>query len=98
MPLGRELITHRAIPSIANLLVPSTGLEVSADPLSCPLSEFWELSRAGIDNSLNLLFRLLGDWHHPVQVLVHEQSYKHLNWKEEEEWTMMLKVKDFLSN
>ena len=53
-------------------------LEVGADALARALLELWELAAAGLDDGLDLLLGLLGDWHHAVQVLVHKQPHKHL--------------------
>lgn len=56
----------------------SAGFEVGADALASTFLEFWELSAAGLDDGLDLLFGLLGDGHHPVQVLIHKETHKHL--------------------
>lgn len=56
----------------------ATGFEVGADALAGAFLELWELSAAGLDDGLDLLLRLLGDRHHPIQVLVHKQTHKHL--------------------
>jgi len=60
------------------LLHAAAGLEVGADALARPLLELRELPAAGLDDGLDLLLGLLGDGHHPVQVLVHEKAHKHL--------------------
>lgn len=44
----------------------SAGFEVGANSLAGALLEFWELSAAGFNDSLDLLFGLLGDGNHPV--------------------------------
>lgn len=60
------------------LLHASAGFEVGADALAGAFLEFWELSAAGFDDSLDLLLGLFRDGHHPVQVLIHEKAHKHL--------------------
>lgn len=56
----------------------ATGFEVGADALAGALLEFWELAATGLNNGLDLLLGLFGDGHHPIQVLVHKQTHKHL--------------------
>lgn len=71
--------TIHVIPYLhAILLHASAGFEVGTDTLTSAFLEFWELSAAGLNNGLDLFLRLFGDRHHPVQVLVHEQTHKHL--------------------
>lgn len=57
----------------------AAGFEVGADAFASTLLELWELTAAGFNNGLDLLFRLFRDWHHTVQVLIHKQTHKHLN-------------------
>lgn len=62
----------------AVLLHASAGFEVGADALAGAFLEFWELSAAGLNDGLDLLLGLLGDGNHPIQVLIHKQTHKHL--------------------
>lgn len=62
----------------AALLHAPAGFEVGADALASALLEFRELSAAGLNDGLDLLLGLFGDGNHPVQVLVHKQTHKHL--------------------
>lgn len=59
----------------------SAGFEVGADALAGAFLEFWELSAAGLDDGLDFLLGLLGDGNHPIQVLIHKQTHKHLQEK-----------------
>ena len=56
----------------------AAGLEVGADALAGALLELGELAATGLDDGLDLLLGLFGDGHHAVQILVHEQTHKHL--------------------
>ncbi len=56
----------------------ATGFEVGADALAGALLELWELAATGLDDGLDLLLGLFGDGHHAVQILIHEQTHKHL--------------------
>lgn len=62
----------------AALLHAAAGFEVGADAFAGALLELWELAAAGLDDGLDLLLGLLGDGHHAVQILIHEQTHKHL--------------------
>lgn len=62
----------------AVLLHASAGFEVGADALAGAFLEFWELSAAGLNDGLDLLLGLLGDGNHPIQILIHKQTHKHL--------------------
>lgn len=52
--------------------------EVGADALAGALLKLGELAATGLDDGLDLLLGLFGDGHHAVQILVHEQTHKHL--------------------
>jgi len=56
----------------------AAGFEVGADALAGALLELWELAATGLDDGLDLLLGLLGDGNHAVQILIHEQTHKHL--------------------
>ena len=56
----------------------SAGLQIRPDPFPGSLRVLGELSGAGVDNSLDLLFWLLGNGDVAVQVLIHKQSDEHL--------------------
>ena len=62
----------------AILLHAPAGLEVRADALAGPFLELRELPAARLDDGLDLLLGLLGDGHHAVQVLIHEETHEHL--------------------
>lgn len=62
----------------------ATGFEVGADALAGALLELWELAATGLDDGLDLLLGLFGDGHHAVQILIHEQTHKHLTETERE--------------
>ena len=53
-------------------------LEVGADAFARALLKLGELAAAGLDDGLDLLLGLLGDGNHAVQVLIHEETHKHL--------------------
>lgn len=67
----------------ASFLHASAGFEVGANAFTSSLLELWELAAAGLDDGLDLLFWLLGDGHHPVQIFIYKQPYKHLGAREE---------------
>lgn len=56
----------------------ATRFEVGANALAGTFLEFWELAATGLNNGLDLLLGLFRDGHHAVQILIHEQSHKHL--------------------
>lgn len=56
----------------------AAGFEVGADAFARALLELWELAAAGLDDGLDLLLGLLGYRHHAVQILIHEETHKHL--------------------
>ena len=60
----------------------ATGFEVGADALAGALLELWELATTGLDDGLDLLLGLFGDGHHAIQILIHEQTHKHLTERE----------------
>ena len=57
-------------------------LEVGSDTFSWPLVKLRELAITCIKYGLYLVFRLLRNRHHSVQVLVHKQPHEHLKWKQ----------------
>lgn len=56
----------------ASFLHASAGFEVGANAFTSSLLELWKLAAAGLNDGLDLLFWLLGDGHHPVQILIHK--------------------------
>ena len=59
-------------------LGPSAGLQIRPDPFPGSLRVLGELSGAGVNDGLDLLFGLFGNRDVAVQVLIHKQSDKHL--------------------
>ena len=59
-------------------LGPPAGLQIRPDPFPGSLRVLRELSGAGVDNSLDLLFWLLGNGNVTVQILIHKQTDEHL--------------------
>lgn len=82
---------HRTVPSVSrtpvsssrsfssDLLVPPAALQVSPDTFASSFSELRELPCAGVDDGLDLLFRLLADGYYPIEVLVDEETDEHLD-------------------
>ena len=54
------------------------GLQIRPDSFPGSLRVLRELSGAGVDNSLDLLFWLLGNGNMSVQILIHKQTDEHL--------------------
>ena len=56
----------------------TTGFQICSDPLPWSLRVLGELTSARVDDGLDLLLGLLGDWNMTIQVLINKQSDKHL--------------------
>ena len=63
---------------LAGSFSPATGLEIGADPFPGSLRVLWELSGAGVDDGLDLLFRLFRNGDVTVKIFIHKQSDEHL--------------------
>lgn len=70
----------RSLPALSGLLITSTWFQIRSDPFPSTFSKFRKLSCAWINNCLNLLFWLLRYRNHAIQILVDEQTHKHLGW------------------
>ena len=71
-------------PSILFLGAPhsSARLQVGTNSLPWPLVKFRKLSIASINNCLDFVLWLFRYGHHTVQVFIHKQTAKHLQYRE----------------